>query len=330
MDTPDPSHEDILVRLTAAGQAPLRQWTHVGALLEEVEITGAWIHQARTFTEWMRLAAPRLGLKEGSLWRYLRASRIYRQMCMEFANLGLLPELASLPESVSAESLEILGKLRRAAPPELIESIVLRLVGGDVTREELRTLWEDYRPALQGRTAQGRGTEVPIADPSFPAVAQSLAEARALLALRADKHAWVGIESPDVYEVFARVRTPALSGGFTTWREIDAVILVRGKRRGPMEFHAVEITGHRHTSDAIHSWAQDVGPFVDHLWIAVDRLGEHWNSEYLSAALPAAVGVLEFGSGRVLVARPAGRRVQAGIASGELAKVLLLSAFGKS
>ncbi len=259
------------------------------------------------------------------MWRYLRASRIYEQLRADLVTRQhILPALASLPAEISAESLELFEKLRRAAPIEVTDPIAVRLVNGGVTREELRTLWQDYRPALKGRTAQGRGVVAPRVDRGDPGVAQSLMEAEVLLALRRSGQDWTGTTAPDVYEVFAHVQLPARSEKPKV-RIVDAVVLLRRRLESPIEFHAIEARGDLGVR-SIGRWLEYVGPYFDGVWIVVsDTDGRHAASnEY------EGVGLLQFKSKGLAVLREAGKMPRAGQLAGELAKALLVRALRES
>lgn len=310
----------LLERLQTVGNSTVRSWHRIGVLLDEVDSTQAWIGSADNFTTWMRQTAPAIGLKESSLWRYLRASRIYRALRDDLVARGhVVPDLDGLPVSVSvsAESLELFDKLRRAAPARISDPTALRLVRGEISRDELRTLWQDYRPALGGRTAQGRGVLAPKVDTKNPHVAESLAEAEVLLALRGGQRDWTGMASPDIYEVFSHVPMPAArsaKGRFVA----DIVVATRESGGEPLEFHLIEVKAHLPKSGDIR-WLEQVNSYVDYVWLAVPApLGTE-----KGAGLPEEVGLFEISPTGAIVCRQAGRRKYGGRLTGELAKELL-------
>ena len=311
---------ELIERLQDIGSATVRPWHRIGVLLDEVDSTEAWVGSADNFTSWMRQTAPVIGLKESSLWRFLRSSRIYRALSEDLAARGhAVPDLDELPSSVSAESLELFDKLRRAAPARISDPIALRLVRGEVSRDELRTLWQDYRPALVGRTAQGRGVAAPKVDSGDPGVAKSLAEAEALLALRRGARDWTGDPSPDVYEVFSRIRMPAAKDAGQHFMA-DIVVATRKAGGSPLEFHLFEVK-HRLPRAGDIRWLEQVSSYVDYVWLAVAQP----QAAGSDARLPEGVGLLEITSTGAVIRRQAARLKHGGRLTGELAKELLAS-----
>lgn len=93
------------------------------------------------------------------------------------------PAPAELPDTVSPENLELLGKLSRFVPDEHLPTLAQRVLTGDITRAELRQTWVAYRPALGGRTARGKGVAVPWVSPIDPKQCLSIVEAQVFTAL---------------------------------------------------------------------------------------------------------------------------------------------------
>lgn len=308
--------------LLAEGQAEARPWHRIGLALDEIEKTQAWRESASTFTEWIQKTAPMLGLKESSLWRYMRSCRIYANLRKEMAAKGhKLPEPEFLPPQTGAESLELFEKVRRVAPERVTDPLAFGLVRGEVTRAQLRTIWLDYRPALAGRTARGYGLgSAPRVDRRDPDAAKSLGEAEALLALRGDR-AWTGTADPDIYTVFSHVglslRRSARGGGR---RELDAVVAVRAGEGTDLVFHAFEIR-RSPVGEECNAWFHEVASYVDYAWIAV--VGPIETDTVTS--VPAGLGVAEIRPGQIRVRRPPERVAGGSRLSGELAKQLLIS-----
>src|SRR5215471_8241654 len=83
-------------------------WAEVGWILDQVEREKYWAGDAQSFSEWLKSFAPKIGMKEASLWRYLSASRYYRKLRKDFQGRNLpAPPLPKLPDTISAEHLEI-------------------------------------------------------------------------------------------------------------------------------------------------------------------------------------------------------------------------------
>ena len=309
--------------LLAEGQAAARPWHRIGVLLDEIDRTQAWRESASTLTEWIQKTAPLLGLKEASLWRFLRSRRIYDDLRKQMAARGhKLPEPEALPPQVSAESLELFDKLRRAAPERVTDPIALGLVRGEVTRTQLRTIWQDYRPALAGRTARGYGViSAPRVDRRDPDAEKSLGEAEALLALRGGERTWTGAPDADIYAVFSRVGLSIKRTARSPMRrELDALVAVRAGEGADLEFHAFEVR-RRMFGEECGAWFKEVVPYVDYAWIAVVGTIE----ADVVANAPAGLGIAEIRDEQVRVRRRPERVDGSGRLSGDLAKQLLIS-----
>ena len=316
--SPPPVRSDAFTTLVELGNAQRRPWHLIGAVLEEVDKTQGWADTASSFTEWMRVAAPTIGLKESSLWRYLRAARIYRGLHRDLAAQNVkVPELEAMVPEVSAEGLELFDKLRRAAPPHVVNPVALRLVRGEITRDALRTLWLDYRPALEGRTAQGRGVQAPTVNRRSAAAVESLMEAEALMALRGGDRGWSGSASPDVYEVFSHIVLPAPKASKPRVM-LDVVVVTRNGADEPLQIHAIEVRSRANLGKGPRQWALFT-EYVDVAWVAVTGP----NKPDATHVLPENVGVLHISRGHVQIAKQARPMRASGPFAGDLARHLL-------
>ncbi len=142
---------------------------HWGAISEHILTTERlelWKPYARTMTDWMREYASQIGRSMPALWRYKNSGRYYSEKRQELAQQGTsLPPLENLPESVSAEIVELFEKVERVVPESVAQPLRLRALRGQVTKRELTKVWTTYRGILGGKTARGYGVERPRADP---------------------------------------------------------------------------------------------------------------------------------------------------------------------
>jgi len=321
------SEKEIANQLTTLGQVSSRPWALIGSLLDQAERLGVWQGEARSFTEWMRRVALSLDLRESSVWRYLRATRIYQELRADLATRGhSLPDLQSLPKRVSAENLELFSKLRRVAPQEKMDEIALRLIAGNIVRNELRTLWYDYRPAMAGRTAQGRGVGSPVVDHAKPGTANSLLEAEVFSILRTGWQGWTHGTPLNVNELFTHVALPLAANCIDKFWTIDAVVVLRRAANGPIELHGIEVRTPRILSPRDFYLFDKSKALFDYMWIASNRTDFVLND----TSEIEHVGLLLIESGQMIVARPATKRADSGTRSGDLAKCLLLTALHHS
>jgi hypothetical protein len=301
-------------------QRPTSSWAVIGLILDRVEREKYWARDARSFSEWLRSFAPKIGMKETSLWRYLGATRYYRKLRKDGS-----PSLARIPKDVSAENLELLEKLERVVPEDEFEAMAKRVLAGEVERNELRELWRTYRPILRGRTARGKGVIVPRIDPKDREQLMDQKEAWALTTLMAAGPEWTGIEHPDFYKCVREVILPRWPGveprhvydpkeGVRYRPVVDMLAVVRKSPDSAVILVGVQVFSDLKTSTALASLA----PYCDRLYVAL--LGK----EELSDQVPEFVGILRLLTGSVQVERePRPGFAVAATKSGELAKELL-------
>ena len=237
------THKELHSNIDSVTKAKARDWTAIGRLLDHVEITGYWKEQAASYSDWLKLFASRLGLGEASLWRYLASARYYDNVKPMLISRGLqCPPIENLPRGVSPEKLELLSKLARAAPDDVLHEVASRVIKGCITRAEMRRTWEAYRPVLGGRTARGTGTEPPKADPSDPEQFDSIVEARVFTALAGSGPAWTGLTRPYLYKIFHAVG-PEFDNHARQRFVFDAVVVTRNIKWALSEYHGIEILG---------------------------------------------------------------------------------------
>lgn len=246
--SPQSDHDFLAREIAALTQGQSRSWAHIGYLLDRIDQTDYWRNEAKSFTEWLKGHAESLGLKESTLWRYLTAGRYYIKLREALTGRGVsCPPLGELPDKVSPENLELLSKLARVAPDNALQRLAEQVISGGITRAELRTVWQAYRPALGGRTARGLGVPPPRINLRNREQFESLTEAMVLTSLASGDPSWSGIRNPDLYELFMHISPE--SDGATPRRYIfDAVAVIRDRKSDPLQIHGIEIAGGFHVN----------------------------------------------------------------------------------
>jgi len=102
-------------------------------------------------SSWLEDLAEGLGLQISNFWRYRKAFESAVIIWSTGENKVLKP--LDIPEHVSAESIELLEKISRAAPSDLVNEVANRLYNNDVTRSELRNIWKNFRHAVEDKTS---------------------------------------------------------------------------------------------------------------------------------------------------------------------------------
>jgi hypothetical protein len=293
-------------------------WGSVASMLERTEASGEWIGEANSFSEWVRVKATEAGVSESTLWRYLGSSRYYRQLASMLKSRGITtPSLMTASTTVSAESLEILAKVSRAAPEKVVIDVATRLLDGSMTRAALRRTWSAFRPTLEGRTARGGGSEPPRVDMKTPESLESVLFAT----LKASLSGNVGLlsesqsGSPALFETEVATDPGSKGRGFVV---LDSVAAFREPPDGRLVIHGIEMANGRGSQPGPK--LKKLAPFCDRLWVAAPR-----KYAPVVEALPSFVGVLlADDSGDLIVLRRAETSEALGHRSGELARGLLL------
>ena len=309
-------------------QRQMRSWAQVGLILDRVEREKYWARDAPSFSEWLKSFAPRIGMKEASLWRFLGASRYYQKLRKHLAGRNVpFPPLARLPGTISAEHLEILSKIERVLPKKDFEKLGERVLTGNVTRNELRELWKTYRPILAGRTARGRGMTAPHLNPADPTQSVMQMEAKALTTLMAaGPKKWTGFENPQFYYPIRQailpndgrlprsvIFDPNPKVGLIKRPILDMLALVRERDDLAMIMIGVVFNSNIQTASALGSLAS----YCDHLWVAL--VDDEKTPDV--ADVPEFVGILRVEADGPHVERRADPGV--GKRTGETAKELL-------
>jgi len=295
------------------GQRPF--WGVIGELLDQVEQSGHWQNSASSFSEWLRNNTAALGSKEGTLWRYLSASRIYNRIREDnpmFIRLET-PPLSEADHSISAENIEYLYKLSRVMRGDEHLSLALKTLNGKSTRTELRNLWETYRPILAGRTARGRGVTPPQIDSTDAATQKELIMASALSALLQSGSKWIGLERCKNFSIFPQVEIKHLK----TRPFYDAVAVTRENEEEPLCIHGIIATEEdRLVTD--FERLTTLLDYCDRIWLLFHKAPEDLFK------ISDFVGVLLLENDKIVTLRQAEPSKEVGSDSGEMAKTLLL------
>lgn len=316
--------------LSALNAGESRSWVQIGLLLDQVEQSSYWQKTSGSFTEWLKALSPAIGLKEASLWRYLSATRYFEKLRTKLiASDVFIPPLHELSDKLSPENVEILSKLSRVTPIDVFQSLATQVVDGTITRAELRHTWQAYRPALEGKTARGKGVVAPIIDPKDPSKFDSIAEAQILTSLSAKGYKWAGITRPDRYELFINI-FPEFPLGIPVKFSYDAVAAVRARKSDFLVLHGIVIKtgGPLDLSDAAKELQVLQTAYCDFLWFAYHES----TNKIAEDTIPKHIGLLIVTGDKtadVKIVRQAERAPESGLHAGELAKGLLLKVLGR-
>jgi hypothetical protein len=279
------------------------RWGDLAAYLLQTEKTASWRKTHASFSSWLAHLAQSLDRSEATLWRALAAGRYYNALRQASKKRGItLPVLGAPQLAASPEAIELVAKISRAAPTEVAQQITEKVVAGAISRRELRTYWETYRPVLDGRTARGRNVTAPRFNPSRIDMVSSRLEADCIAGLIHAGGAWLGVAEPRLYKVipFRERMLPGLDVRSVP----DVIVLYQRDLRQPLEVHGIEATA-RPGHNAVIRRYRASGLGVDYLWIVTPS-----DAQLQKEIRSNEIGLLEAKPNRVRVFRPAGNAKQ--------------------
>lgn len=279
------------------------EWGRVAARLLQIEQTGEWKKEAKSFSAYITSLSTLSKKSRSVFWKLLVAGRTYNSLLTEFNRRAEnFPALEDVRHSPSPASLELLEKICRVAPEHVVKDLRKKTLKAEIGRDYLLTIWTSYRPLLAGRTKRGRGATVPKIDTEDESLDIPLFEANALALLKQATPESLGlVADPYVYRIISTSsnRHIAPLGKYRP----DIIILYAAKQSDPLTVHGVEVRGsyplNRQTIDKILDATETP---LDSFWIAAakENVGE------IARSLPKRVGVFEIDDA-IHVIRSAGR-----------------------
>jgi len=110
-------------------------WGEAAAELIRVETSGEWKDTNPTFSLYISDIARIVDKARPTFWRLLGAGHTYNALRTKFDPAGsYLPSLESVRSKPSPESLELVSKIERVAPSEILASVQRQLLEGRITR----------------------------------------------------------------------------------------------------------------------------------------------------------------------------------------------------
>jgi len=149
---------EIEEQLIAEGRSERRRWASIADLMMRVEQNELYRPLHKSFTAWVRSIAKAAGLQESTYWRALKAGRYVA--ALEESGRIEADEVAA-----GAETVEIAERIERDSnlPEGERQEYVDRALRGDMTRGELRTIWQTSRPqGRQGSPAEAKTNEAAV------------------------------------------------------------------------------------------------------------------------------------------------------------------------
>jgi hypothetical protein len=226
----------------------------------------------RSFSAFIRDYAKKCNRQPSSLWRLLSAGKYYQELRSSFKQMEtLIPDLGDSRLAASPESLELLNKISRVAPPNLKELQHLTLLGA-ISRRDLRDLWITFRPVLAGRTARGRDAERPKYNRLDESMSEAHATAQILNSIRLAGPHWMGSEKGYIYRVLPTSSVSEFERIKKTNRNVrqffpDAFVIYAPGSGDHIQVHAISVLlADKDLPNAIRS--SILMPKLDGFWFA--------------------------------------------------------------
>jgi len=96
--------------------------------------------------QWLESLAKEMEIQVSNLWRYRKAAQSAIQL---WGDKYEIKSCNSIPKHMSPESIELVEKISRAAPSEVVNDITERLYQKAITRSELRKIWQNIRHVVK-------------------------------------------------------------------------------------------------------------------------------------------------------------------------------------
>ena len=137
-------------------------WAVLGMLMESVQYHEICNEDFTSYTHWLRKFAKETGKTQSTLWRYRGAWEHYVSIQSKLERYSIRTmDVYEFSRLASAENFEILEKLERVAPDQIMEDLYVKVFAGTLRRTDLREKWNIFKGVLNGKTARGKNAVVP-------------------------------------------------------------------------------------------------------------------------------------------------------------------------
>lgn len=122
-----------------------RNWIRTAQLLLEADRNKLYQPEYKNLTTWVHSLSKRYGIHASNFWRVKKAGEAYLKLQGEediaLADLSKLNTAKTTPEQI-----ELMTKISRFAPDDVVESLEQKLMAGQTKLGEMREIWRTYRP----------------------------------------------------------------------------------------------------------------------------------------------------------------------------------------
>ena len=142
--------QNIEIELKNLLEKDKHHWTKTAQLLIEIERNTLYREKAKSFSQYIRQLSEQFKIHESNFWRIKKAGEYYLKLNTT-TDTTIINQAKTTPEQI-----EILVKINTIAPPAIVKNLEQKMIAGKTTREELRDIWQTYRPLKKGKTERGR------------------------------------------------------------------------------------------------------------------------------------------------------------------------------
>jgi hypothetical protein len=319
-----PEHDKIEEYLTMLSQREVKHWGIFAYTLDYIDRTEYWREQgASSLSSFISFMAKFYEKKPATLWRYLTSGRHYNAIVEKYAaGEEKYPQLCDISDQVSPEKLEILSKIARAAPEDVVSDIALKVLDGEITKANLWALWQAYKPALEGKTARGRGTTIPSICQTDLRQISLVSKSNVLSTIYQAEPEWIGVDGIDLFIPFVGMTfSPPPNGRDPI--TFDMVAITRDGENRAIRLHCVAVISEP-TPVSVDFAIKRFLPYFHFIWIAFPEDFDPSNARYI----PDFAGILRVGRKNITTVRTAERSSFLGGRTEHLTQWLLIKALG--
>jgi len=237
---------------------------------------------------WQNSFAKQLGIHPNNLWRYRKSA----EKATEIWGFGKYKVKGPLdiPAHVSPESIELLEKISRAAPTEIVSDLANRLYLDQVKRSELRKIWENIRHVIEKEDVKSpRYSSLPPADHQRRS---ELFEEVVFEALHKAVKEGGSVSIGNDVRLFMNTRMHI--GNKLVSQDI---IAIAQDDEGNARYHCFEVKEQLNPKSM--GMFQQIEPYFDYSWLVVP------SNEIDPNVLPDPIGILHYSAGMLVFIRNA-------------------------
>jgi hypothetical protein len=259
------SYSETLKQLDDIKNGIDKPWGVLGKIISSVSHYEIWKENFKSITAWFQYFSELTGKSVSFLWRFRSCYENFLTLQERLPELGIkVPDVVNLSESLPAGHLELLFKLERVAPIDVMRDLYEKAFNGSITRATLQNQWSIFRKVLDGKTARGRNVTAPKRSARDAREIAIYLQAMLNIKLADNIDQLVNIFQCDSCHIFRDFNVKAIKFCF------DAIVVSTFKSQNKIEIHALElISGPINFSK--YQMVRKFEQYVDYFWFVIDE-----------------------------------------------------------